>query len=123
MKRFFVPLASALLGGVFALLLHDRWSPSAPTLVQATGDRSSPTAVHYAGMPVGVAGEEAPDFVAAAEKSVNAVVHVTTQAMIEQRNPFADLFWGYRMPSVQQPVQGAGSGVIITDDGYIVTNN
>lgn len=63
-----------------------------------------------------------PDFVDAASKSVNAVVHVTTETMVNVRDPFADFFWGYRAPS-QVPRQGAGSGVIVSDDGYIVTNN
>lgn len=63
-----------------------------------------------------------PDFVDAASKSVNAVVHVTTETMVNVRDPFADFFWGYRPPS-QVPRQGAGSGVIVSDDGYIVTNN
>jgi Do/DeqQ family serine protease len=63
------------------------------------------------------------DFIAPAEASVNAVVHVTTETSVTVRDPFADLFWGYRSPGTQQLRQGAGSGVIIAEDGYIVTNN
>lgn len=63
------------------------------------------------------------DFVFAAEKSVHAVVHVMSTTMRQTRpgNPFWDFFYGTpdRDPS---PVVGFGSGVIISDDGYIVTN-
>jgi Do/DeqQ family serine protease len=57
----------------------------------------------------------------AAEKTVNAVVHVFTEYTVSQGyDPFADYF-GRRYP--EQKAMGAGSGVIISEDGYIVTNN
>jgi Do/DeqQ family serine protease len=65
------------------------------------------------------------DFTLAAEKSVAAVVHVkTVSAPISSGSlfwdPFRDYFFGN--PRNQQP-RAAGSGVIISDDGYIVTNH
>jgi Do/DeqQ family serine protease len=59
-----------------------------------------------------------PDFTYAAEHSVEAVVHVS----VYQRNTFFEYFFGYPIP--RESIQaGAGSGVILTTDGYIVTNN
>ncbi len=65
------------------------------------------------------------DFTKAAEMSVHAVVHVkTTYNTQTNYNPFGidpfD-FWGRQRQN--SPQQSSGSGVIITDDGYIVTNN
>lgn len=67
----------------------------------------------------------APNFVESAEKTVNSVVHIKT--IVEQRNnlaydPFQDWFFGGRQ---RQPyvMQGSGSGVIISQDGYVATNN
>jgi serine protease Do len=78
--------------------------------------------------PVKVAsytGEEGnlPDLTFAAENTVNAVVHIMTQTMQggwSSGNPLLD-FFGYR-PEPQR-VQGFGSGVILSPDGFIVTNN
>jgi len=114
----------ALLGAVFALggreLLNQRRTGTGGDVAPAN---TPATAVHYMHSPVGSAVVEVPDLVAAAERSVNAVVHVTTETTVSVRDPFADLFWGYRAPRQQQQRQGAGSGVIISAEGYIVTNN
>lgn len=66
------------------------------------------------------------DFTMAADKSIHAVVHIKTTS--EQVNnlaydPFADWFFGQQKRQQSFIQQGSGSGVIISDDGYIVTNN
>jgi len=71
---------------------------------------------------------EATEFVTASETSVPAVVHVTTTygattSNNQTYNPFQDFFWGDRGFRNPEPATSSGSGVIITDDGYIVTNN
>lgn len=65
------------------------------------------------------------DFTNAAEKSLNAVVHVKTKFTQEYRsNPLMDFFFGYESQSYSRTVPlSSGSGVIISNDGYIVTNN
>lgn len=69
------------------------------------------------------------NFVAAAKMVTPAVVHVKSTVSISQGqrggDPFEE-FFGFRMPDRgQAPREGrsSGSGVIISEDGYIVTNN
>ncbi len=58
----------------------------------------------------------------AAELSVDAVVHVKTEVLTQRSvDPFYQLFYG--VPQQPQLAQASGSGVLISDDGYIVTNN
>ena len=64
------------------------------------------------------------DFTFAAEQTVHAVVHVHTKTMVgaQAENPIMEWFYGDRY-SRPREVSGFGSGVIISADGYIITNN
>lgn len=60
------------------------------------------------------------DFVSAAEKTIDAVVHVKNTTNYSGPITIQDLFFNRRPPQSQV---GTGSGVIISPDGYIITNN
>lgn len=62
------------------------------------------------------------DFTYAAEQTVHAVVHVHIKMLGSTDNPIMDWFYGDRS-SKPREVSGYGSGVIISSDGYIITNN
>jgi Do/DeqQ family serine protease len=70
--------------------------------------------------PAGAGMEEA-DFTLAAEKTVNAVVHVKNITINRGPGNIFEFFYGYGEQA--RPQVGTGSGVIISPDGYIVTNN
>ncbi|MCB9184050.1 MAG: Do family serine endopeptidase [Flavobacteriales bacterium] len=123
MKRAFGYFAMGMAGALAALALQNRFSQHA-IIADSSATPHASTPVRYVNLPTaGATPVVAVDFTEAAERSVNAVVHVTTEATVSVRDPFADFFWGYRAPSQQRQQQGAGSGVIISPDGYIVTNN
>ncbi len=62
--------------------------------------------------------EASTDFTKAAEETVDAVVHVKNTAKYTPKDPFEQFFYGRGFEQV-----GTGSGVIISADGYIITNN
>ena len=73
--------------------------------------------------------EGTPDFVDAAEHSVNAVVHIKTK-IIKQGSTYNDFFgallqqfYGYQGQAPSRTLEAYGSGVVLSPDGYIVTNN
>ena len=75
----------------------------------------------YYGKTVGL-GSENVDFVVAADKAVHTVVHVKNVSIRTVSNPIMEFFYGSKGGQQQEQI-GTGSGVIISEDGYIVTNN
>ena len=122
-KGILITLLSALAGGLTAYAV-------VKTMDRVPEYEVSESQVHGAKFrTVNLSQDNWPDFTYAAESAVDAVVYVkvtSTQTMQSQApNSIFDFFFG--LPQQGAPQQrervGSGSGVIIREDGYIVTNN
>lgn len=121
MKRFSSLLLIAILGGAFTLGTYKLFLED-PGMILTT-DSSDMPVFRTSSMPVSAkgAGINEVDFTMAAENTVNAVVHVKNMTVSKAPNSLFDFFYGSE--GRQIPQIGSGSGVIISPDGYIVTNN
>ena len=129
MKKIMGLVLAATLGGGVALgafqlinlnTAEDEAAEVNRTFVQPVIDSGQGTFASYLPSSAG-----AVDFVPAASSSLNGVVHVTTAYEANyQTDPFMEFFFGedYQR-SPYQPATASGSGVIISTDGFIVTNN
>jgi len=125
MKKIMNVFLVAAIGGITALGVdHAIVKKEQPVTVAQTAKAND---VKFVSMP-GSPAESTVNFVNAAEMTVHAVVHIKTTFTYENPNigyqdPIS-LFFGQmqQQPQAQQAM-ATGSGVIITADGYIVTNN
>ncbi|MFD0975971.1 S1C family serine protease [Salinimicrobium gaetbulicola] len=110
MKKFFSLLIVSALGGALSLGSYVLFFDDEPVYLEETPSIPDYTPVNFESVP----GSSMADFSEAANESIHAVVHVKNMAIT--RNPFSNSRTGIAL-------QGTGSGVIISPDGYIVTNN
>ena len=118
-KGILVVLLSAVAGGLASFGVVK--SMSSAESVEA----NVAEAAHF--RTVNLSHDNWPDFTYAAESAVDAVVYVKTTVTHSQPqtpNSIFDYFFGFPQSGPQQREKvGSGSGVIIREDGYIVTNN
>src|SRR5690606_27510686 len=132
MKKLGLTLLTALVGGLIAVGGYKLFENKQESKMSFE-DRQQ---LHYASNPVPEAMSSTgnPDFTQAAAMVAPAVVHITTtypgrSVSRSQGVPFAlfEEFFGMprqrQQPRSQPPAQATGSGVIISADGYIITNN
>lgn len=106
----------ACVGGAVAFSLFHFTQKEAPAPQQQVIYDNTPVRYTlYSGDDMGM------DFTAAAEMSVNSVVHVKTESTVQSQfnHPWFDYFGLDTSPQIQR---GSGSGVIFSNDGYLITN-
>ncbi len=126
MRRLWLIFAQAVTVAVAAVFVlttfKPEWLPGPhPTVIAVQDDTAN--AASHANTPI------AGSYADAAQRALPSVVHIfTSKEMRKQRNPFLDdpifrHFFGDRLGQQQQRTSGLGSGVIASQDGYILTNN
>ena len=117
MKKYLGMIAIATLGGLIAIGVNK---------LITNKDEVNFTS-NYLAKYANIQDAAHPDFVAVAEVVTPTVVHIITTIGPNQQqpggenDPFGGFFRGFEGPQMER--QASGSGVIISSDGYIVTNN
>lgn len=128
MKRSMIIIAalaaSALSGAASAYLITNHKSESPAVPHQTTEFASESVGSHFTAYDE----QKYPDLTYAAENAVKAVVNIEKTEEVQyqrQSDPFFEFFFGPQGGGSMQPQErrSGGSGVIISEDGYIVTNN
>ncbi|MDB9731204.1 trypsin-like peptidase domain-containing protein [Flavobacteriaceae bacterium] len=118
MKKIFPILAAAIIGGFSGNFIQNKFLPKeiAPLTISNSAE-FKPANFNYLST-----NESLSDFSIAAEKTIHSVVHVKNlkEGNLVNNKAF-EYFFGYQYKSA--PQMGSGSGVIISSDGYIVTNH
>lgn len=123
-QKIIIPVVSSIIGGVIAVAI------SGYIFNHSNEPVSSGQAVKNVYLTKTFSNDTnstSTDFTYAAERTVDAVVHVETSYTVNNEysfgDPFFEFFFGPQQYRKPQPVMGSGSGVILTHDGFIVTNN
>ncbi len=113
--------AIAILSALVALFIYTRFLDKPFETGRVNGEEQVPA--HFTNVFTSPQ-EGLVDFSEVAENIVHTVVHVKTKTIenYAYRNPIMEFFYGEQY-SQPREVRGYGSGVIISSDGYIITNN
>jgi len=121
MKNFLSFIFAGIIGGLIAFGGIKYTNQSNPESAEQSLSRqvnlvnTKPTAGNFPG-----------NFTDAAKKAMPVVVHIkatSSSKSSQNNNPFGGFFGEDMFPGSPRPQSGAGSGVFISSDGYIVTNN
>ncbi len=122
MKKILTLVLVSALGGIFTLGTYKLFieKDNYTELKQTSVLTPIAVPVNYNAANKNLTAESTIDFTIAAEKTINTVVHVKNTTVNSGQITLEDLFHGRRY---QHQQIGSGSGVIISPDGYIITNN
>lgn len=133
MKRFLSLLLVAILGGLVALGMQQLFfKPQQPQVMLSPSGSGVNIPAAFTNYLSHIP-NSLPDFTLVAEMTVHAVVHIRTE--YERKSSVYDQYFGAdpfefffgprnrRPQQPQRPIQASGSGVLVSADGYIITNN
>lgn len=120
MKKFLSLLLVSILGGAITLGIYKFAFEKQIPLIENQENQSKFVTTSY--NPSTLEAAENINFTEAADKTVHAVVHVKNLTVSKGPTSIMEYFYGSGSSQPRTQV-GTGSGVIISPDGYIVTNN
>lgn len=116
-KKLFGGLALLLSGIIFGAVLVSGFGWVRPGLADINlGSANPPVTLNADATAFSQA------FVEVAQKVTPSIVQITVVAEVKD-NPHQDFFFPFKDFEVPEEQQGSGSGIIISDDGYVLTNN
>ena len=118
MKKITFITLVAILSSVASLFLYDKFMLKKTTSIKSPPVKVIPSVYSYEQETVSAVPPN--DFVEAASKSIDAVVHVKNTSSSRGGYSALDFFFNRQAPESRI---GTGSGVIVSPDGYIITNN
>ena len=119
MKSFFKTLSIALLSAFCSIFIYDQFFQTGKNTNENTLEIPKLIPTNYTFNTKAYAAEST-DFTKAAEKTVNAVVHVKNTSTSDDKY---SSYYRYFLGEEELPERiGTGSGVIVSQDGYIITN-
>ena len=124
MKKLSTLVVSSVLGGIIALGAYILFFQKENPVVAIKTVNEKASIVKTSNMMGGIySPENTVDFRKAAKESVDAVVHVKNTSVKTVRDPYAEMYYGRGYGAKRYAQVGTGSGVVISSDGYIITNN
>ncbi|WP_460191080.1 trypsin-like peptidase domain-containing protein [Urechidicola sp. KH5] len=120
MKKIMTMVMVSALGGVFTLGAYKLLLENSQENVQKQS--TIPQQIFPKNYTTSLGITEVGEFTSAADKALGAVVHVKNKSVYTAYNPIEELFYGKSQGRERVQI-GMGSGVIISPDGYIITNN
>jgi Do/DeqQ family serine protease len=121
-KQLFLTFVFGLLGGLISLIIYENFISENKNISENNETIDNSLSKFTNAKTVSVLTGDL-DFTQISKNAIDAVVHVKTTYYADYDNPFYNYFYGGKEGEELPSMEASGSGVILTADGYIVTNN